>query len=200
MPMREVTDQREIDLIQNILPPVGLIDDSHKRYYRHDICYCKYRMIGMGKALFLSVLILTACGGNDSPPMVTQNEIGIRRTVWENRRASLNYTIEYSVQCFCIPIADRIRVITNSLGQKTLVELLNADGEVFQQLTPAQDLSEYLNIEEFFARLTNQWANAAILNVTFDEIYGYPTSIFVNANPGMADGELTYEIALIEFF
>jgi hypothetical protein len=148
----------------------------------------------------LALLTLTACSGVKSPPTTNEKQIEIMRTVWQNRRAGLNYTIEYRELCFCATNADRIRVTTNTLDQKTLVQLIDANGDIFAQYGPESDLSQYLNIEDFYIRLTDDWAAAAILSVNFDEAYGHPTSIFVNHNPAFADGERTYEITLVEFF
>lgn len=151
--------------------------------------------------MIYSVFALSACGGTSAPAdpkVITKAEISHQWQLWDARKANVGYTIEYTPQCYCSNLPAKVRVTTNSAGTKHLVELLDSNGNIYQQLGQNDDLSQYFNIDNFFQYMDGPWSAKASLSGKFDAEYGFPTSIYSSDLSVLSQNYFGYEIKLTE--
>ncbi|MGV3709412.1 MAG: DUF6174 domain-containing protein [Gemmatimonas sp.] len=128
-------------------------------------------------------VLLAACG-DDSNPVI---DIEGPRAKWTaNRPPSYSYTLARG--CFC------------PTELTTPVEIVVRNGAVesrtYQNSTtpvPAAYAGYFPTIDGLFAKLDSaRLAKPFILNLSFDETYGYPTLINVDQSRNAVDEEYTY--------
>lgn len=106
---------------------------------------------------------------------------------WREKRPS-HYTYTLQRSCFCPkdflkPL--EIRVFKNSVQQARIMP----EGKPL----PKSRKGEALVIEDLFAvihRAIN--SQAAAIDVTYDPLYGFPTTLFIDQDKNMADEEISY--------
>ncbi|MEB4592501.1 DUF6174 domain-containing protein [Candidatus Thiothrix sp. Deng01] len=108
-------------------------------------------------------------------------------TQWRQKRPShYAYTLQRS--CFCTPEARKpleIRVFRNTVQQATILP----DGKPL----PKARKAEALTIDELFEVVRRAINNqAASIDVTYDPLYGFPTTIFIDQDKMIADEEINY--------
>lgn len=121
------------------------------------------------------------------------SELSNAMTTWEEQEID-SYSYELQVSCFCFPDMTRRVNIVVSDGTVQSVAYVD-DGE------PADPslFTAYSTVENLFERLENaQSDNPATFDVTFDEQYGVPQSVFVDIDERMADEEIMFTVSNFE--
>ena len=102
-----------------------------------------------------------------------------------------NYQFEYYVACFCGFTGPNPALITVREGQVTKVE--PTDGSVVPPIGGPP--RTWPTIDSLFAIVERaRVANAAVLDVEYDETYHYPKSIYIDHVERVADDEITYRV------
>lgn len=68
------------------------------------------------------------------------------------------------------------------------------DGIVEVHFTDDQVEQEILSVTELFDLIGQELKSGSEVDVTYDELTGYPTSIFIDIDPQMADEEISLQI------
>jgi len=96
------------------------------------------------------------------------------------------YTLERT--CFCMPGRLEATVHVEN-GQVVSISNVRGDGEPFDGASP----SDFKSIEELFALINEaEREGAAVVQVTYDEVLGYPTDIYIDRDERLADEEIFY--------
>ena len=157
------------------------------------------------------LVFIAACGSNATPmptpasPAATHTPLAATPTVsdpdsvqatllryqdrWE-RSGITDYDYTGAWSCFCPQEYLAEVAVTVRGGVVTSVEFA---GEEFTVAPPLPE--RFVPVEELFALLQDAVRrNAARIEVSYDERYGYPTELFIDYDEGMADEETRFVI------
>lgn len=145
------------------------------------------------KKIFLLgiVLVLAACGGGGTSSEFDQNV-----TKWND--ANINhYRMQLSVSCFC-PFRD-INPITVEVKDGQIVSMIGVNGAEILDTDPVyESLSQYATIDALFTWLGDALANADKVEVSYDVVYGFPTTVAVDYITEAIDDEIWIEVSNFE--
>ncbi|MDJ1478911.1 DUF6174 domain-containing protein [Cytophagaceae bacterium YF14B1] len=137
----------------------------------------------MKPALFIvSLLLLLACSKDES----TSAELKANSSRWASKRL-VNYTFTQRLNCFCIRGGEKMTVIVQN---NQIVDVKDSTGASL----PAELQKNYKTIDELFQLIqTTDPKSVALINVTYDDVLGYPKSIYIDKSEQMADEEIGYD-------
>ena len=136
--------------------------------------------------LLILTLILSACGGRS-----TLNE---NRDKW-NASGINHYRFELTIFCFC-PFSE-VNPVTVEVLDGRIVSLTGADGQPLPE-NFRSDFDQAGTVDLLFAIAENSLANADQAEVTYDAVYGFPSSIIVDWIELAMDDEVSYYIENFE--
>ena len=146
----------------------------------------------MRKILFVILAVfLTGCAS-----LVGQagSEVNSDQEKWQNANVS-HYRYELSISCFCIFAQDMPLVIEVKDGDVVSMEYKSG-----KEIDPAllEQFQRYDTIDKIFAELEKAQSEAERVDVTYDEIYGFPNQITIDQAQMAADDELYLTISNFE--
>lgn len=142
-------------------------------------------------AIFLLVLLLSACGSDGNDPSPEQAALNQNRDTW-NAAAITDYVFTYSTTCFCAPEESIVITVVNN----TITDAFFTPSGM--ALSPDR-VSNLRTVDEFFALVQESIdAQVAVLTVNYNSIYGYPESIFIDQSTSIADEEISYGISNLQ--
>jgi len=115
------------------------------------------------------------------------------RAKWEEALGNAGGDIEYTRQrsCFC----PRDFVLPMDVVEKE-GEIVEAVYSESGEVVPENIRENLLSVNEIFDVIENAYnSGAEEVNVTYDEEYGYPTSVFINQDFNMQDEEVYYNLS-----
>ena len=132
---------------------------------------------------FFLVFLISSCK-NESinfPEMLTHSQ-------WQVLNIE-NYEFEQNVICFFAPPAGRFHKITVESG--AIVEIIDLEDD---RSLPSENFSFFKTISQLleFVESINP-DSVAVFNIEYDNNFGFPSSIYVDFNQGIADEEIGYE-------
>lgn len=134
----------------------------------------------------MAIAVLTACSGWAQQVQSGTGDLQSHRQQW--RHAALqDYDVSYQRQCFCLPELQR-PILVEVRGGKIRNAVYAEDNG---RLAPEIDY-DLKTVDDWFALIdTASKLSVAQLRVRYDEVLGYPTSIFIDYHERMADDEIT---------
>lgn len=141
-------------------------------------------------------VVLTACGGTTGPPTgpsdgggpfaddrpATRAAFQAARQRWIGAGIA-SYQYSYRRTCFCTPAATAPVRITVRGGRVAAVVLADSG----EPVPP----TGYPTIDELFLTLQQALDSGAYeIRATYDVARGYPTSLYIDRDPGVADEEM----------
>ncbi len=109
------------------------------------------------------------------------------------KHATSSYVIEQTRICYCIDAGHYVQL---TVVNNEIVEGINSEDST--QLME-KELRHYKTVEELFGFIDEaERKKPAVLRVTYDPVYGYPRSIFVDKYLDMADEEIGYKTILLQ--
>jgi uncharacterized protein DUF6174 len=128
--------------------------------------------------------VLVACG--DSPVSAqAQATLNWARARWESTGID-SYEITVRRGCFCYPSVGAVRLTVKN--GEVVSRVIVATGDTLS----AQSASVYPDVPGLFAIIDHALANADAVDPLFDEIYGFPTRIWIDWKVNWADDETAY--------
>lgn len=164
----------------------GLIRASIERGEEIDVTYDE--RLGHPLTLRLDLASIPVDGGLAMEVLGFDGQEEARAALAEARErwaqaGPADYTYVYRAQCFCIPSAIEVTVAGGEIQSHEVLE-----GELFGELISIDDVFAY--IEDSLDQ------HPASIDVTYDEEFGYPRSVFVDFDEMMADEEFGYSVEL----
>lgn len=115
------------------------------------------------------------------------------RQQWEQITSDPQASVEYTIQRSTFSPVDFNRPV-NVVEQGG--EIVSATFADTGEAVPQNVFDSLDTIDDVFERLENAYENnAATVNVTYDEQFGYPTSVFIDQDERIADEEVGYTIS-----
>ena len=136
--------------------------------------------------LLILTLTISACGG--------QSTLAKNRDKWTAQGIS-HYRFNLTISCFC-PFFE-VNPVTVEVLDGRIVSMTGADG----QPLPENFRSEFDRagtVDLLFAIAENSLANADQAEVTYDAVYGFPSSIIVDWIELAMDDEISYYVENFE--
>ncbi len=132
------------------------------------------------------VLLLEACSDSAVTP-ITKTDLSQARERWEQSGFD-SYEITQTRNCYCILGGQPVRL---RVWQDTLRSATN----LIDSAAVMPDLLEaYLSVDQLFDFIeTIDPAQVARYEVSYDSLFGYPTSFYVDYSTQVADEEIGYE-------
>jgi len=136
----------------------------------------------MKKFIIILVLLITACSSGSSN--LAQNH-----QTWDDADIS-HYRFELTVGCFC-PWGG-LMPWTVEVRDGNVVSMISADGTNFDTSDPLNEyVLRFATIDRIFGKLeSEEFQNADKIEITFDPMYGYPTSANIDFIELAMDDEL----------
>ena len=135
--------------------------------------------------IILSFCILTCCGDEEDNFLIDYNN---NIDLWNGKNIS-HYQVEFDVSCFCYPETRgpwEIEVLNNKVIKINGEEVFDIEkGWPWIQTVDGLFL-EITRLKDF-----NPW----VLEVKYDETYGFPISMWYNQEENMMDEELGYYLS-----
>ena len=145
-------------------------------------------MKGFALLLFVAGCIsMTGCR-NDSesldPKQIALNE---NQAKWSNASvSSYRFTISYS--CYCPVQESRVITVVDNVVTEAF---FTPSGSMIE----SDEFVDYWIVDDYFGRIqTGIDEEYSVLDVTYDPTYGFPTKIFIDESPAIADEEISYFI------
>ncbi|HMX18065.1 MAG TPA: DUF6174 domain-containing protein [Anaerolineales bacterium] len=140
--------------------------------------------------LLLLALILTACSAG------TLNEFDKNLAKWEAAKIT-HYRYDVAIGCFCAFRDDMPMTIEINNGE--IVSITSVKGNI---ITPSDDLYDvvksYAGMEALFEQLKGAFEDADRVEVIYDTVNGYPTSIAIDQIEAAVDDELYISVENFE--
>lgn len=134
-------------------------------------------------------LAVMSCGNSGRS---VESTISGPRMLWA-KHATSSYVIEQTRICFCVDAGYYVQV---TVVNNEIVKGIHLEDST---LLVEEDFRPYKTVEELFGFIDEAVRKKpAVLRVTYDPIYGYPRSIFVDKNLDMADEEIGYKTILLQ--
>lgn len=119
---------------------------------------------------------------------------------WQNLNAK-KYAYDYQVDCFCF-FTEPARIVVEN---NAIVEILdvNTGNPMVNPLDSNQLLIDDIpgnvyTVEQLFDNISRGRREADILNTTFDEVHGFPSSIYIDWMKDAYDDEISYQMSNFE--
>ena len=139
----------------------------------------------MKQYCFLIFFILfVSCSEAESPKIISPYEANKEK--WENA-SILDYSFTLKVSCYCTEEYIRPKTVLVRDGEILKVNNIAYSEEMHWGIFSINDL--FKEIE----KASNQ--NVAILEITYDSFYGFPTSLYIDRDERIADEEMGYSIS-----
>ena len=104
-----------------------------------------------------------------------------------------DYDIVVSRSCFCVAVGPVLVKVRNGVRVETLVVVDDAEGPLAPNL-----VAFYPTIDELFQVIEEALGDGVHeLRVTYHPSLGYPTDLWVDRSPAIADEEFGYRVALV---
>lgn len=165
----------------------------------------RIRMIIIG-VLVQILFIMSGCTGvspNDPTPSVwfggvpPKNIVAVLNDNRERWQAAqiVNYRYQLTINCFCFPLSD-ILPLTIEVRDGQLATITAHDGTPYPASDPMYAfVQDYATIEALFATLMrDDMQQADILDIRYDETYGFPIDIAVTYEQGRLDDGMTVSV------
>ena len=156
----------------------------------------------MRRSVLLVAGSMLVAGGMLAAGASAADEAGLERLAaarerWQAARPR-DYLYAYRKYCECSRVLPPETVITVFDGYVEQVYHVYQDPE---REVPAREgsLYSYWTIEDLFAKLESALANDAIVRVEYDAALGYPTTLFIDYDPGFVGDEADLRLTRVEF-
>jgi hypothetical protein len=143
------------------------------------------RVHGILATLLLS-LFAGACGDEGT---TGYDELLRNRALWESKNIN-SYEYRFQWICFCLAertMPVRVTVERNRITRVTAMEE-NRDLD-------RRQFSEYHTIDGLFDLIADAYQRAEDVRIEYDPTYGYPTSVYIDYQKGVADEELGFTVS-----
>jgi hypothetical protein len=95
--------------------------------------------------------------------------------------------------CFCVPVGPVLVRVRDGERVETLIAVDDAEGPLPLNLVPF-----YPTVDGLFEVISEALDDGVYeLRVTYHPTLGYPTDLWVNRSPSIADEEFGYDVALV---
>ena len=129
------------------------------------------------------LIVLLGC----AKEAVTQStEFEANKEKWESTEIE-DYSFVLRIMCFCAPETTEPKTIVVKGGEITTVNGKPYDPEQNWGVVTISDLFDKIE------NITPQ--NPAVLNVTYDTKYGFPSSLYIDRDEMIADEEIGYSVS-----
>ena len=153
------------------------------------------RQFGLLLAILVAVGAALAIAVSCPRPATTGTpyaEFAAHRVLWARQRPS-NYTVDIQKRCFCPTWS--VRVMVTAAGLQSL-KFMNdpRDRSVYA------DHGRYPHdIDEVFDLVEAAYSTRAYkIDLTFDDVYGYPASVFIDRDLNTSDDEQSIKLSAFE--
>lgn len=138
--------------------------------------------------LSILVFVLAACSA------VPASELDRNRNTWTGQKIS-HYQFTLQIGCFCAFMDQMPLTVEVKDGQ--IISLTDAQGVQVLDTDPSYPLfSQYATIENLFEELESGLKGGAdLVNVTYDEVLGYPVEIYFDYIEAAVDDELSVAVS-----
>ena len=142
--------------------------------------------------LVAGCLIASSCGILDAGADGADDDLRRARARWA-RAALADYDLVMSRRCFCIDVGPVMVSVRSGVRVETRVLVDDAEGPLAPNLVPF-----YPTVDELFAVIEQALDDGVHeLRVTYHPSLGYPTDVWVDRSPAIADEEFGYDVALV---
>ena len=133
--------------------------------------------------LFVFLILFVSCSKTDTPKILTTYEANKEK--WD--KASIqDYSYVFRISCFCTKEYTEPKNVLVKAG-----EIVTVNEEVFSK----EKHNGILTINDLFEEIEGASSqDVAILEVTYDSSYGFPSTIFIDRNERIVDEEMNYSI------
>jgi hypothetical protein len=154
---------------------------------RKDFALLLALLVAAGVALTLAI--------SSKRPATTGTSHGdfqAHRDLWARQRPP-NYTIVIEKSCFCPPWSVRVTVAANGMQSLQFVKTPNDRSVYADHRRYPRDIDEVFNFIE-----TAYSSRAYKIDLTFDDVYGYPVSTFIDQDRDTVDDEQAIRLSTFE--
>ena len=143
----------------------------------------------MKKIILLALIfILSACS--------TSTEFDKNLTKWNDANIS-HYRFQVGVSCFC-PFGNKMPIMIE-VKNGNVVSLIDVTGNAIVESDPIREmLNQYQTIDRLFISLEQSIKEAEEIQVDYDEMYGFPSSIAIDYITEAADDEIWVDVSNFE--
>jgi hypothetical protein len=142
--------------------------------------------------VLVGCLVASSCGILDAGSEGADEDLRRARARWA-RAAIEDYDLVMSRICFCIPVGPVLVSVRGGERVATSVVVDDAEGPLAPNLVPF-----YPTVDELFDVVADALeAGVYELRVTYHPNVGYPTEVWVDRSPSIADEEFGYEVGLV---
>lgn len=132
--------------------------------------------------LLLACLLVLSCAPSS---VFNPDEVQLRKhkALWESH-GIVNYTVTQQISCFCLReyTMPKVLVIENN-------QVIRVNDALFSQ----EAHFNRFTIDQAFEFIREQLLTSpAIVRISYDETYGFPTSIYFDLDERIADEEINY--------
>jgi hypothetical protein len=150
----------------------------------------------MKRKLILGLVGILAVVGLLAGMALAQDKPAEGRALWESQGIT-SYRFAVSRNCFCLvrgPVVIEVRD-----GKMVSIVDVETGKSVVDGFALSEIFAEAATIDLLFERIERAEAEgAALVRVSFDEMYGYPTEIYIDESELMADEEIGYTVSEFE--
>lgn len=137
-------------------------------------------------ATLLLGLFVGACGDEGR---TGYDDLLRNRALWESKNIE-NYDYRFQWVCFCLVERTMPVRITVEKNRITRVMAMGEDRDLDRG-----QFGEYRTIDGLFDLVTDAYRRAEDVRVEYDEVYGYPTSVYIDYQRSVADEELGFSVS-----
>ena len=154
------------------------------------------------KHLFFLVLLLCTASCNSQGPGLDQTDYRHITDALERWEAYAldDYTIDQEVICFCPPPrAFTLQIVADTLHDVAYDKAELVGWQLSEEEFKRIVLGGAFTVEEVFETITRAQGQAALLEVEYDPIYGYPSYVAIDWATTVADDEVTIRMSNLRF-
>lgn len=143
-------------------------------------------------ACLAACLVASGCGILDAGPQGAEDDLRRAQARWV-RAAIDDYDIVVSRMCFCLEVGPVLVRVRNGVRVETVVVVDDAEGPLAPNL-----IAFYPTIDELFGLIQEAVRDGVHeLRVTYHPSLGFPTDLWVDRSPSIADEEFGYQVGLV---
>ena len=137
-------------------------------------------------------LIASGCGILDAGSDGAEDDLRRAQDRWV-RAAMADYDLVMTRNCFCVPVGPVMVRVRDGERVETRILVDDAEGPLAPNL-----VAFYPTVEGLFDVISEALEDGVYeLQVTYHPTLGYPTDLWVDRSPSIADEEFGYEVALV---
>lgn len=137
-------------------------------------------------------LVASSCGIVDTTSDGAAADLRRAQERWDHAGLA-DYDLTLSRRCFCLEVGPVLVEVRDGVRAATFLLVDDAEGPLAPQLVPF-----YPTVDELFGLIEQAIADGVHeLRVTYHPTLGYPTDLWVDRSPAVADEEFGYEVALL---